>query len=245
MNAPQQPGQYPQSGPQFGQPAYGQPQYGQNHSGPQYGAPGYGPPPGQQPYGQQHYGQQPYGQQQYGQQQYGQPFGQQQPSGQQFGRPPGPPGPQGGGPNPLIPPGFGGVPLPAGIPESVQRAFLLWVGIIAVNVLGVIVSTIGYADVFSGVGIVFALLGGAIGVYLALHFRGGRPWARLVLTILTGLAMLSSLFSFFGSFVLMTLAPVYGFVTLATSVVFIAGGALALVHAWNASSNAWFGPSTF
>jgi hypothetical protein len=53
--------------------------------------------------------------------------------------------------------------------------------------------------------------------------------------------MLSSLFALFGAFVLLAFAPVYGIVELAVSVVFLAGGTLALINAWNAQSNAWFG----
>ncbi len=244
MSAPNPPyGQQPDPGgrgygppPQYGAPQYGQP--------PQNGQQGYGPPSGQfgqQQYGQQPYGQQPYGQQPYGQQPYGQqPYGQ-QPYGQQpYGQQPGRPGQPGDGKNPLIPPGFGGVPLPSVIPQSAQRAFFLWIGVIAVNVLGTIVQTIGVGDIFSGIGIFFALLGGAIGVFLALHFRGRVQWARIVLTVLTGFAMLSSLFAVLGSFVLMALDPAFGVISLATNAVVLAGGALALVNAWNPSTNAWF-----
>jgi hypothetical protein len=241
MSAPNPP--EGRSGPQYGAPQYGQQHYGQQHYGqqqygpqqygPQHGhdgpppygppqpPPGYGPPPYGPPYGAQPppFSQQIYGQQQNGQQQHG----------------------QHAGTNPLIPPGFGGVPLPADIPAPVQRAFQLWLAIIAVNVLGVVVTTIGVGDYVSGVGIVFALIGAAIGVFLALHFRGQRQWARLVLTVLTGLAMLSSLFALFGAFVLLAFAPVYGIVELAVTVVFLAGGTLALINAWNAQANAWFG----
>jgi hypothetical protein len=246
--------------PPYGQQGYGPPQQGPQGYGPPTGSQYAGPPSGQQQYGQQQYGQQQYGQQQFGQQQYGQqqpygqqqygqapgqPWGQQQPYGQQqFGQPYGQqhgPGQPSGGANQLIPPGFGGVPLPPDIPQTVQRAFLLWVAIIAVNILGVVVSTVGIGDVFSGVGIFFAVLGGAIGVFLALHFRGRRQWARIVLTVLTGLAMLSSIFTLFGALVLLAFSPLYGIVELAVSAVFLAGGTVALINAWSSSSNAWFG----
>ncbi|GLZ44902.1 hypothetical protein Acsp06_10870 [Actinomycetospora sp. NBRC 106375] len=267
MSAPNPPyGQQPPAGgppygppPQYGPPPSGPPpQYGPPQSGPPpYGPPTgggqqYGPPTGGQQYGPPTGGQQQFGQQRFGQQ-YGQQYGQQPgpPSGQQpFGQPPPfgqqrPSGPSSPGANALIPPGFGGVPLPVDIPPTVQRAFLLWIGIIAVNVVGTVLSTIGVGDVFSGVGIVFALLGGAIGVFLALHFRGRAQWARIVLTVLTGLAMLSSVFSFFGAFVLLAFMPVYGIVALATSAVVLAGGTLALINAWNAASTAWFGKLGF
>jgi hypothetical protein len=61
-----------------------------------------------------------------------------------------------------------------------------------------------------------------------------------VLTVLTGLAMLSSIFTFFAALVLLGFAPLFGIVELAVSVVFLVGGTLALINAWNASSNAWF-----
>jgi hypothetical protein len=227
----------------YGQQQYGQQQYGQQPYGQQqqYGQQPYGQQQqyGQAPYGQQPYGQQQYGQAPYGQQQYGQPYGQQPPHGQPFGQQR--PGGAGGGANALIPPGFGGVPLPPDIPQSVQRAFLIWLVIIAVNVLGTIVSTFGVGDVSSGVGIVFTLLGAAIGVFLVLHFRGRAQWARIVLTVLTGLGMLFNLLAVFASLVLLGFAPLVGIVTLATCLVFLAGGALALINAWNATSNAWFG----
>jgi hypothetical protein len=41
--------------------------------------------------------------------------------------------------------------------------------------------------------------------------------------------------------VLLAFAPIYGIVQLAVSVVVLAGGTLALISAWNATSNAWFG----
>ncbi|MHC1562958.1 hypothetical protein ACR9E3_28700 [Actinomycetospora sp. C-140] len=259
MSAPNPPyGQQPPAGgppygppptsgpsPQYGPPQYGPPQYGPPRYGPPTGGQQYGPPTGGQQYGPPTGGQQQFGQQQFGQQPGQQPFGQ-----QSFGPPPPagqprPSAPSTPGANALIPPGFGGVPLPVDIPPTVQRAFLLWIGIIAVNVVGTVLSTIGVGDVFSGVGIVFALLGGAIGVFLALHFRGRAQWARIVLTVLTGLAMLSSVFSFFGAFVLLAFLPVYGIIALATSAVVLAGGTLALINAWNAASTAWFGKLGF
>jgi hypothetical protein len=98
---PQQPGQHPQQFPQYGpnqgqppQPQYGQPgqggpQYGQpGQGGPQYGQPGPGAPQyGQPGQGgpQPQYGQQPYAQQNYAPPQPGQPQQPGQfPQGQQF-----------------------------------------------------------------------------------------------------------------------------------------------------------------
>ncbi len=159
------------------------------------------------------------------------------------GQPGGPPSAPTG--NPLVPPGFGDVALPSTIPVSVQRAFLLWVAVIAVNILGTIAQTfVGLsADVGAAVGVGGAVVGGLIGVYFALQFRGGRNWARIVLTVLTGLALLGSLFGLLGAFVLLALAPAAAVLALVVSVAVIAGCVVALVLAWKPEANAYFAHS--
>jgi len=220
-----------------GQPSSGEPQYGQGGYGnqPGYGQPGYGQQGG--------YGQQPgYGQQGgYAQQPgYGQQGGYAQQPGHGQG---GYGGPQGGSrPNQLVPPGFGGVPLPPGIPSQVQRAFMIWLGVVALGFVANLVQAFGTPSSggsAAGV-IVLALISAAIGLYLAFQFRGGRNWARITLTVLTGIALLVYLFALIGSFVLLALVPVVGLLLLVLSVAVIAAGILALINAWNANANAFF-----
>jgi hypothetical protein len=163
------------------------------------------------------------------------------------GVPPG--GPPRGGPgapsgeNPLIPPGVNGVPLPGPVPDVVQRAFLVWLVPIPLNVVAMLVNGLSAGDIgglgVSIFGVLVALVGGAIGLYLALHFRGGRNWARIVLTVISGLVLAVELFSVPASLFLLVFAPVVGVISLAISVVIAAAEVLFLVLAWKAEASAY------
>ncbi|WP_457973792.1 hypothetical protein [Arthrobacter sp. D1-17] len=204
QNAPQ----YGQNAPQYGQnippaPQYGQqgqnpPQYGQNapQSGqPQYGqnAPQYGQEPssGQNPpqYGQPQYGQSPYGQSPYAQS----PYGQQYPSEQAKGG-------------------------PAGVPQSVNKAF--WM-IIAAGALTLLSTLLGigtlddpatrqmFEDQIQGSGqniafedikgllvgtiVVFALIIAGLYALVAFNVRKGKNWARILGTVFAALSIFSVL----------------------------------------------------
>jgi hypothetical protein len=188
---PQQPG-YPQ--PENTQPGYPQPEYPQ----PGYQQPAY---PGQSPYSQQPTYQQP---------------GYQQPGYPPYPQPPAYPG--GAYPGGYPTGGYPGPARPAPVrPSSVNAAFLLWMLVLVVSVIsGVLLFTGGYYDAIqaeidssnlSGIEsslalsagktvlIVGALLGLAISLFIYLFFglkmRAGRNWARIVATVLGGLAVLS------------------------------------------------------
>ena len=178
-----------------------------------------------------------------GKQQYGQqPDGQQPPPGQPFGQQR--PGGAGGGANALIPPGFGGVPLPPDIPQAVQRAFLVWLVIIGVNVLGTIIS-FGRARRLTSPGSGSssrssrAARSGCSSPCTSAVGRSGRascspssPGSGCCRACCCPRRLSSCSWGSRRS---------YGLVSLVTSVVFLAGGTLALINAWHASSNAWFG----
>jgi hypothetical protein len=201
QNAPQ----YGQNAPQFGQNVPPAPQYGQQgHNPPQYGQYGQNAPqPGQPQYGQNlpQYGQQPssgqnppqYGQQQYGQSPYGQSPYAQYPSEQATGG-------------------------PAGVPQSVNRAF--WM-IIAAGVLTLLSTLLGigtlddpatrrmFEDQLQGSGqniafedikglligtiVVFALIIAGLYALVAFNVRKGKNWARILGTVFAALSIFSVL----------------------------------------------------
>lgn len=236
------------------------PPYGQNPASSDASVSGFSTPPGGQPsygYGQQQYsapqdGQSQHGQSQYGQpqQQYSQPYGQGQYGQAQYGQyvPP----PRGGAPtgsagnqaNPLIPPGLGGVPFPGPVPQTVQRAFFAWVLVYPLIILGMIASSLGISSYYAGAGssifsIVAVIMLGAVGVYIALHFRGGREWARIVLTVVAGLSLLSGLIAVPASLLFLAFAPLAGLISLLTTVVALVFEVLFLVYAWKGESTAY------
>ncbi len=186
---PNQPGQYPNQ-PGYGQ---GQPPYG---PGQQYGQPGYGQ--GQPAYGQ---GQPAYGQ---GQPAYGQPAGY---------PPPYPGGPQGY----QAYPGGAGLPPEPVRPMTVTLAFWDWILMVVVSAISVVVvftspvwdqaiaagaasaNTTGnlYVNVQSLVTTVkviavsFFVVFAALYLFFAFKMNAGRNWARIVLTVVAALAVIS------------------------------------------------------
>lgn len=200
-----QPAAYGQPGP--GQPTYGQPQYGQ----PAYGQQPYDQPAGgQAPYGQPGAGQ-PYGQPAYGAQPYGQP-----PYGQPaYGAPPGGAYAQGA----YGYPGQTQLPAEPPRPTSVTAAFWCFLLTAAVSVLTGILAfaSSGWQEALAqgraeaaarGVSsanfetaITFARVIGVIvaaaflALYLLFAFKmlAGRNWARIVLTVLAALTLLSAI----------------------------------------------------
>ena len=170
------------------------------------GPQGWGQPPQGQPYGQGPHGQDPYAQNPYAQQ----PYGQQ------------PPGPGGYGSAPAAPDSWG-APPPVERPQAVRVGIGAWLASTLLGVLGAIVTFTqldelvdraiidagldpadydGAGDV-AGTGLIL------VGVVLGLVFVGlqflfiwfawqGRNWARIVLWVLGGLAVLSGLFTLAG-----------------------------------------------
>lgn len=237
----------PPQGPARYRPGpYGAPPHGTPPSGtPGYGVPRQGPPPipGPRP------------------EPGGEPWRAGAPTDRHHPGPstPGPPTPAPGGPgtpppagpppggagtdHPLIPPGLNGVPLPGPVPDAVRRAFLVWLVPIPLNVVAMLLTGVSSGDLgglgVSIFGVLVALVGGAIGVYLALHFRGGRHWARIVLTVISGLVLLVELLSVPASLFLIVFSPLVGVISLAISVAIAACEVLFLVLAWKAEASAY------
>ena len=235
MTEPQQ----PQGDQPYGQQPYGGP--------PQQGGQPYGQPyPGPPQQGGQQYGQQPYGQQQYG----GQPPAGYQPYGQQpYGQQPyGPPG--------------GGVAVEK--PKEVETAFRLWIASVVIGLIGAIVSftlipsiidtTIASTPTTPGlstedlrtaiqIGLVVAAVIGLVFVALFLLFtfkmRAGRNWARILLTILGGLSILSSLIGIGGLGQMFAAGPL-GILSAVLSIVQLVVIAAAIVFMFRPAAGPYF-----
>ena len=220
-----------------GQPPYGNqpPSYGQQPAGGQapYGnqPPSYGQQPagGQPPYGNQppSYGQPQYG----GSQQHSSQPGQSQP-GTPFQMPADRPRsfqdvmPAGG---------FSGMFKTQGLPTELQVSYWIW---LVGGLLGVLFGLFGLlaglalAAAVGGLGaivLVLALLGivlAAAQVVLAMRMKEGKQWARLALTVLTGVSLLLSLLALGGD----GGANFFGFVV----------AAVATVLMWLPNTQAWF-----
>lgn len=215
-NPPQQPGHPEQPTNPYGVPAYPGAAYPQQPGSPQ---PGY-PEPGTQPaYGQAEYPQPGYGQPGYAQQQPAYPGQGPYPQQPAYQQPPYPQQPMPAYPGGAYPVGgYPGAGRPAPVrPSSVNAAFALWMLVLAVSIAsGVLLFTGGYYDAIqaeidnstlSGIEsslalsagktvlIIGALLGLAISLFIYLFFglkmRAGRNWARIVVTVLGGLSVLS------------------------------------------------------
>ncbi|MGQ0577038.1 MAG: hypothetical protein ACT4RN_22970 [Pseudonocardia sp.] len=242
--APRPPGD-PHPGQQDGvhggpPPGYGPPPQGYGQQQPGYGPPsqGYGQPLGYGPlpqgYGQPHpgYGPPPQG--------YGQQPGYAPPPGN--GPPPGygPQQPGFGGPPPA--PGGAGVDFSvAGVkaaytganpPKEVHQAFLAFVAAIALGVVsgvvGLIFASLIVSTVSSSVGggaplgIGFAVFGLVVALviyagvlFVLVHLRAGRNWARITMAVLGGLWLFVGVLGLFGGLATFgLLSGVYSAVTL-------------------------------
>ncbi len=173
---------------------YGDPgQQGQQPGGPPQD---WNAPPAQPPYGQQPQGQPPYGQPPYGQQQP--PYGQQYP---------------GYAPAPSAPTGYG-APTPMERPTTVRAGIGAFVASLVLAVVSSIVTFADFGDLIDqtlrestdpALTEDLARTGILIGVVITLIIIGlealfiwfawqGRNWARIVLFVLGGLAVVSGLF---------------------------------------------------
>ncbi len=198
-----------------GGPAGGQPPYPGN----QGGYPGASGQPGQQGYGQQGYGQPAYGQQPYGQPGYGQ-------QGGYPGQPGGYPPPYPGGPQGFSAyPGGAGLPPAPVRPITVTIAFWIWMlGILAslVGLIIVLTSSIWEQAIAAGrlstgstgainvdasslvttvkiiAVVVFVIIAGLY-LFFAIKMYTGRNWARIVLTVLGALSVLSAFTPTYGT----------------------------------------------
>ncbi|MFC8038795.1 hypothetical protein ACFUOZ_05525 [Paenarthrobacter sp. NPDC057355] len=88
-----------------------------------------------------------------------------------------------------------------GVPRTLVTSYWLWVAAAALGVIASFANIFIYRDFFGalavGTGIfnfVFSLLIAAVYVFIAIRLKEGARWARLVLSILGGFAVLSLLF---------------------------------------------------
>jgi hypothetical protein len=236
-----QQGGYGQQSP-YGQSPHGQAAYGQQG--------GYGQQP---PYGQPPYGQPPYGQPPYGQPPYGQPpYGQQSPHGQ-----PSPYGQQGGYAQPAwspypSAPGYG---QPAGSSTPTLRPRTVTAGIGAFLVyalLSLIGTVIGFAtfdtlvdqaaedagfdgdlsgleDAIATTALVFGVVIAALYLVLAWFAWQGANWARIVLWVFGGLALLFGVLGLASNSGVLALLGVLQLLAIAAGIVLLA---LKPSHAW-------------
>lgn len=137
------------------------------------------------------------------------------------------------------------------MPVQVRRAFAIWMSMIGVWLALILVRTLvtssgpSFADnpAFAAGRVVGTLV--VLGVlavvfaFLALHFRAGRNWARITLTVLTSVGLASALLALIGGIALLVVAPVGGILIHLFSLAILGAGATAIVLAWSAPSTAY------
>lgn len=84
-----------------------------------------------------------------------------------------------------------------GVPQPLVISYWLWVAAAVLGVVVSLVTMIGFAGGFAGAGLIFSLIFAAAYIFLAIRLKEGSRWARLVLSILGGLSLLSLPFSLF------------------------------------------------
>ena len=84
-----------------------------------------------------------------------------------------------------------------GVPQQLVISYWLWVGAAVLGVVGSLVTMVGNAGGFAGVGLIFSLIWAAVYIFIAIRLKEGARWARLVLSIFGGLALVALPFSMF------------------------------------------------
>lgn len=82
-----------------------------------------------------------------------------------------------------------------GVPQQLVISYWLWIGAGLLNVVASVVAMVGVIGGFAGVTLIFNLIWAAIYIFLAVRLKEGARWARLVLSIFGGLALLALPFS--------------------------------------------------
>ena len=87
-----------------------------------------------------------------------------------------------------------------GVPQQLVLSYWLWVAAAALGIVFSLVSIFTYSGAFGGMmmgagvgGFIFQLIFAALYVFIAIRLKEGARWARLVLSILGGLAMIGVL----------------------------------------------------
>jgi hypothetical protein len=78
-----------------------------------------------------------------------------------------------------------------GVPQQLVISYWLWVGAAVLGVVASLVTMVGAAGGFAGVGLIFSLIFAALYIFIAIRLKEGARWARLVLSILGGLSLLA------------------------------------------------------
>ncbi|WP_120522878.1 hypothetical protein [Arthrobacter celericrescens] len=87
-----------------------------------------------------------------------------------------------------------------GVPQQLTLSYWLWVGAAALGVVASLINIFALRGYFGEllvgpgiVGFVFSLIFAALYIFIAIRLKEGARWARLVLSILAGLAVISLL----------------------------------------------------
>lgn len=84
-----------------------------------------------------------------------------------------------------------------GVPQQLVISYWLWVGAAVLGVVGSLVTMVGNAGGIAGVALIISLLWAAVYIFIAIRLKEGARWARLVLSIFGGLALVALPFSMF------------------------------------------------
>jgi len=87
-----------------------------------------------------------------------------------------------------------------GVPQQLVTSYWLWIAAAALGVVFGLISMFSFSGAFGGMmmgagvgGFIFQLLFAALYVFIAIRLKEGARWARLVLSILGGLAVIGFL----------------------------------------------------
>lgn len=115
------------------------------------------------------------------------------------------------------------------VPQDVRVSYYLWVLDVALSIISALyVVFMGGAPALAAViAFIVAMLLAALYLYCAVRMKEGRPWARMVLTILASLSAIALLGSLVqGMFGLSMLGPIIA--------------VFAAVLMWSRNANPWF-----
>lgn len=130
---------------------------------------------------------------------------------------------------------------PSGAPPApVRRSFVLWIAAVVVGLVGSVVSLVTTPTVATGGGVPGLVLGLvllALFVYCAVRLRQGLNWARVTLTVVGGISVLSTVL---GLLLSAGLGISFGAVSTIANLVQAALIVAAILYAYQAPANAWF-----
>lgn len=87
-----------------------------------------------------------------------------------------------------------------GVPQQLVTSYWLWIAAAALGIVFALISIFSFSGAFGGMmlgaglgGFIFQLIFAALYVFIAIRLKEGARWARLVLSILGGLAVIGFL----------------------------------------------------